>query len=375
MDKAAMKKYILLITYAVLLYLGIAHLDLVLQFLQKWLGILQPVIIGICLAFVLNLFVKLYEEHLLKFLWKNKYLNKYKRLLCIILTLVSILAIFYLLIYFIVPQLVSSIQVLVNSMSGYISNIQQYVTELPEELAFIKNIWDTASMNLNEFVNNFGNILTNALKGMLDFTVNFAGRMFRIGLGFVFAIYILASKEKLIRIGKRMVYAFCQQEIAAHIIAIFQQANRIFSKFVGGQLTEACILGSLCTIGMYLLGFPYALMIGAVIGSTSLIPVLGAYIGVIPSAFILLMEKPSMAFWFIVFIIILQQFEGNVIYPRVVGGAIGLDGLWVLLAITLGGSLGGLFGMLVAVPTMALLYTLMGQLVTWLLRRKKIKID
>ena len=126
---------------------------------------------------------------------------------------------------------------------------------------------------------------------------------------------------------------------------------------------------------MYLLGFPYALMIGAVIGSTSLIPVLGAYIGVIPSAFILLMEKPSMAFWFIVFIIILQQFEGNIIYPRVVGGAIGLDGLWVLLAITLGGSLGGLFGMLVAVPTMALLYTLIGQLVTWLLHCKKIKID
>jgi len=171
---------------------------------------------------------------------------------------------------------------------------------------------------------------------------------------------------------KKLSYAIFKNPVSEKIVEIAKEANVTFSRFIGGQLMEACILGILCFIGMMIIGIPYAPLISCFIGVTSLIPILGAYIGTIPSAFIILMEDPIKALIFVIFIIVLQQIEGDVIYPKVVGNAIGLDGLWVFVAITVGASVGGVMGMLIGVPLMAVIYSLVRQYTNKFLEKKQV---
>ena len=179
----------------------------------------------------------------------------------------------------------------------------------------------------------------------------------------IFAVYMLLSKEKLLLTAKKVFYAHLNKDTADHIVSIFKHANKVFRSFVGGQITEAFILGILCYIGMLIFRMPYAPLISVIMGVSSLVPVIGPIVGTIPSAILILLESPIVALWFVIYIIVLQQVEGNVIYPRVVGSAIGISGFWVLLAVTVGGGLFGVLGILIGVPLMAVIYTLYGEFV------------
>ena len=192
-----------------------------------------------------------------------------------------------------------------------------------------------------------------------------------IVIGLVFSVYILLCREMLARQSKRLIRAFMNDVWYDRVTKVANVSNEIFTKFVTGQLTEALILGGLCFAGMVTLRLEYALLISVLIGVTSLIPIVGAFIGALPSAFILLMINPRDAVVFIVFLVLLQQFEGNIIYPRVVGGTIGLPAIWILLAITVGGGMFGILGMLLSVPATSVIYRLLGDTVRGRLEHKQ----
>lgn len=354
------KKYIIVATYSILLFLGVSNMDKVWQTVQFILGLFTPIIIGLCIAFVLNLLMKLYENRVLKKMGtKHRFLLRYKRLCSMLMTYISVIALLTALLLFIIPQLTKSASTFIVNAPGYIQNFQEWTQELAIKFNLSSDMWDQILNNWEQISAAFTTFLSDSMMNILNFTLNFTSSVFNFFLGVIFSIYMLYSKEKLLGILKKLVYAFVKPPYSHKVIEISSQTNEVFGRFIGGQLTEALILGVLCFIGATLLKIPYAPLISVLMGVTSVLPIVGAYIGTVTSGLIILMEDPFKAFVFVVFILCLQQFEGNIIYPKVVGSAIGLNGFWVFSAIIVGGGLFGVMGILISVPLTALVYTLM----------------
>lgn len=357
------KNYIYISTYIVILFFAILNIKSIIGFLKSTIGILTPFIIGIVIAFVLNILVKLFENRVFKFFDNKKYksVRKLKRPLAIIASLVLIVTAITLLILFVVPQLIDSLKKLMEAMEGlpaYFKEIEELIKPIISSTDVLKPIWDTFMKVWQDVLQVVVQIFTVSLNGIVSTTVTATTIVVKIVIGFVFAIYMLSNKEILILQIKKTLYAYLKKDKVDYIISVGKLTNNTFSRFIAGQLIEAIILGTLCFIGMVIMRMPYPLLIGVIIGATNMLPVIGPFIGCIPSAFIILMVDPTKAFWFIIFIIVLQQVESHLIYPKVVGTSIGLSAIWVLLAITIGGSVGGAVGMLLGVPSMAVIYRL-----------------
>lgn len=353
------KDYIFLSTYIVLLIFFFINIKDIMNFLYKFLGILKPFIWGIVIAFILNIPVKLIEKNL----GNSKFFKGMKRSFSITLTFLFFILAITLFILFVIPQLLSSISTLMNSIPEYLSQFEKFL-----EVNAINNSQSQVMMQniINELLNMWKEILkvTSQIVGtslgyLLDFTLGITYEVINFFLALILAIYMLASKEILISQLKLIIYAFVSKNKADRIIELGKMCNEMFSKFILGQCTEALVIGVLCFIGMIILKMPYALLISVVIGVTALIPVFGAFLGTIPSAFIILIIDPIKALWFIIFIIVLQQLEGNLIYPRVVGSSIGLSALWVMFAMIVGGSLFGIIGMLIGIPIFGVVFKIL----------------
>ena len=261
---------------------------------------------------------------------------------------------------FILPQFITSIEHFVNSLEGYLANIQSWFNTLMADL-HLENSLDLSGLNdlLNKFFTWALSMLTDALPHLLSLTGTIVSVVVTGILALVFSIYMLSGRDNLLRQCRRLVDAYIPKKIAVPLLDIVHLTSDTFSRFVVGQLIEACILGGLCAAGMLFIQADYAPLIGVLIGCTALIPVVGAYVGAIVSALLLLVVSPIKALIFLIFLVILQQVEGNVIYPRVVGTSIGLPGIWVLTAVTVGAGLGGIPGVLLSVPVASVLYTLL----------------
>lgn len=353
------KDYIFLSTYIVLLIFFFINIKDIMNFLYKFLGIIKPFIWGIAIAFILNIPVKLIEKNL----GNSKFFKGMKRSFSITLTFLFFILAITLFILFVIPQLLSSISTLMNSIPEYLSQFEKFL-----EVNAINNSQSQVMMQniINELLNMWKEILkvTSQIVGtslgyLLDFTLGITYGVINFFLSLILAIYMLASKEILISQLKLIIYAFVSKNKADRIIELGKMCNEMFSKFILGQCTEALVIGVLCFIGMIILKMPYALLISVVIGVTALIPVFGAFLGTIPSAFIILIMDPIKALWFIIFIIVLQQLEGNLIYPRVVGSSIGLSALWVMFAMIVGGSLFGIIGMLIGIPIFGVVFKIL----------------
>ena len=353
------KDYIFLSTYIILLIFFFINIKDIMNFLYKFLGILKPFIWGIAIAFILNIPVKLIEKNL----GNSKFFKGMKRSFSITLTFLFFILAITLFILFVIPQLLSSISTLMNSIPEYLSQFEKFL-----EVNAINNSQSQVMMQniINELLNMWKEILkvTSQIVGtslgyLLDFTLGITYGVINFFLALILAIYMLASKEILISQLKLIIYSFVSKNKADRIIELGKICNEMFSKFILGQCTEALVIGVLCFIGMIILKMPYALLISVVIGVTALIPVFGAFLGTIPSAFIILIIDPIKALWFIIFIIVLQQLEGNLIYPRVVGSSIGLSALWVMFAMIVGGSLFGIIGMLIGIPIFGVVFKIL----------------
>ena len=356
-------KYFLL---AAVLVLGIRYFNVLLGGAGDLWSIASPLIAGCAVAYVLNIVMRKLE----KLYFPNsgsRLAKRTRRPVCIVLSLVLIAAVIYLMLRLVVPELIKAFAIIGQSIPVAFREVVDWLAEnldeFPQTGQMLENL-----QNLNVDWNSLWDSVINYLKagigGFLNSTVTLVGSL--VGavvnsvIALIFAIYILASKEKLADQLKRTVRAFVRPCWIERCKRILVTADRTFSSFIVGQVTEAVVLGSLCTAGMLIFRFPYAPMIGAFIGATALIPIVGAYLGAAVGAFMILTQDPLKALLFLIFIIILQQLEGNLIYPKVVGSSIGLPGMWVLAAVTIGGGVLGIPGMLLGVPSAATLYKLLG---------------
>ena len=362
MDKKLFKSILLIITYAVILVMVLARLDVLAGGLGILLSVFKPLIIGFCLAFVLNrpcqFFFRLYSRGLDKISARGA-----ARPLAVLTSYLALIIIVVAVFSFVLPKLVESIQTFVLNLNGYIANAQNSINHLLAYLHLDIEQLDLSKLNttLESILNSALRFLSNLGPQIIEFTTGLVSIVVTGVLALVFSIYMLSGRDKLLAQCRRLLKAYVPAKVAGPISDVVSLTAATFTKFVTGQCIEACILGGLCTIGMLFIQPDYAPLIGVTVGASALIPVAGAYIGAILSAVLLLMVSPLKAFIFVIFLIILQQVEGNVIYPRVVGTSLGLPGIWVLAAVTVGGSLMGVPGILISVPIASVAYTLLRQ--------------
>ncbi len=368
------KKPIWIITYAIILYFIVNHLGTFIGYINSGIKIFTPLIIGGVLAFIINLILRFIEKKLFNKIFSKKLdkVNNIRRPVCVILSYLVFAGIIFIIVKFISPKIQESLSTFTSRVPAYINSITAYFSQIAIDNNIAEDIWTKFLDNFGAVVTNASQFLNSALPKIVDFTKTITSSVFDVFIGLVFSAYMLLSKEKLLFTVKKIIYAHINKETADRIVGAFKHANKVFRSFVGGQITEAFILGILCYIGMIIFRMPYAPLISVIMGVSSLVPVIGPIVGTIPSALLILLESPVVALWFVVYIIVLQQVEGNIIYPRVVGSAIGLSGFWVLLAVTVGGGLFGVMGILLGVPLMAVLYTLYGGFVNKKIAEKDI---
>ena len=325
-------------------------------------GAALPLVIGGAAAYILNLLMSFYERHY--FVKKQSAaIEKSRRPVCMTLSILTLLLIVAGIILLVVPQLMQAVQLLWAEVPGELEKLSQWlkgIEWLPQEM---RNLAD--SINWREKLGSMARVLTSGIgsvAGVLVSTVStvFSGAVTTL-LSVIFTIYLLSGKEKLHSQCHRLMRFVLREKWYNRVCHVLRVVDDCFRRYIVGQCTEALILGALCTLGMLILQFPYATMIGALVAFTALIPVAGAYIGAGVGAFMILTVSPVKALGFLAFILVLQQLEGNLIYPRVVGSSIGLPGIWVLAAVTVGGSLLGILGMLLAVPLAAAGYRLLSE--------------
>lgn len=370
------KQWLLYITYGIVLFLALSNLGKLKNGLFYVLGILSPVILAIAVAFVVNLPLCFFEEKALAWLWKkNKRLAAHKRAISVVVTFVVILLVIALLITFIIPQLGESLKTLADSIPQYLDKAQKFMNEMMDKYNLSDKLWSKVTENWKEIINSASNFMSAAVPQIYNVTVGITGGITTAFMGIILSVYLLVSKEKMVLMVKKVMYAFLPKPFCDRVVYVGKKAKTVFQSFIGGQFTEAFILTVLCVVGLSLMRVPYALLISVLVGITSLVPIVGAWVGVATSCFLLLLVNPIKALWFVIFFIILQQVEGNLIYPRVVGNAIGVSGFWIIIAVTVGGSLFGVLGMLLGVPTISVIYFIGRQYVYKRLAQREIKIE
>lgn len=370
MTKENKKDMIKFIIFAVVLIFVFIHIKEIWNFLGFILKLIMPFILGIVIAFVLNILINLIEKKLLN---KAKMNDKSKRTISLLLSLAIVFTFIVVLLLLIIPQLKNTVELFVDNMPVYEENVKELLDKF--------NIDPEVVTEIEESVKDFGSVAIDFIKNnsehVLEVTLGVASNVISIivntVIALVFAIYLLVQKEKLLSQLNKVLRAYLPLNKVSKIRDIAKLSNRTCANFVSGQCLEAVIIGVLCFIGMLMLGIPYAATISVLIGVTALIPVYGAFIGTIFGAFLIFMVSPIKALIFIIFIIILQQFEGNLIYPKVVGKSVGLPGIWVFVAVTIGASLAGIVGMLISVPIVSILYSIIATDVNYRINAKNSK--
>ena len=360
LSKKTVKRILLIITFTVVLIWAVYNHNMLFGYLGQLYSLVSPFVVGLCMAYVVNVIMRPIERMWLKLLSRRKgdWVEKLKRPICLLLSILLIIGIILAVIFLILPELSKSVSSLVSMIPTYVSEVESW--------------WDTLSGSLNKYGIELPELDFNADK-LVDFlkdggtavinttlsaTTSIVVAIINIVLALAFSIYVLAQKETLKRQSKKVLSKLMKPEQMQKLLDMLDLINRTFTNFITGQLTEAVIIGALCFIGMSIFGMPYAPAISVLVGFTALIPVFGAFIGTAIGAFLILLIQPIQALWFVVFIIVLQQFEGNLIYPKVVGKSVGLPGIWVLVAVTIGGNAMGVVGMLISVPLCSVLYVI-----------------
>ena len=345
-------------TACILIFLGVQNMDVVADAVSWVAGLIMPLILGCAFALILNVPMRFFESHL----WsktKKPVLCKLRRPLAFLISLILIIGILVGVIWLVIPELVDAVKVIAQGAIDLVNKLsamsEAELAELPLGSVLLNIDWDKLLDTLQTWLKNQSGTIVNTAFGTISSLV---GGIFDFFISFVFAIYILFSKDKLKAQAKRLTRVWLPKNFGEWSIHAASVANQNFRNFISGQSLEAVILGVLCMIGMWIFGFPYAPMVGALVGVTALIPVVGGFIGAGVGAFMILTVDPIKAVFFLIYIIVLHQIEGNLIYPRVMGSRVNLPGMWILAAVTVGGGIAGPVGMLLSVPIASTIYVL-----------------
>ena len=370
---AETKKYLKIGLIAAVLVVLVQHFAEIFSFFRMLIGAASPLLMGGVMAYILNILLRQVEK------WyfpnsKKPLVIKTRRIVCILLSILLLLLAVFLVVWVVVPELVSSIKLIGREIPPVVEKLMDWLVRQSSALPELNQMLSSLEINWPDTLRKVANLITSGAGGVINSVVSVVsttiGAVTTFVIGLIFALYLLMNKEKLLRQGDKLMRAYLKPKTHQRIVYLLTTANQTFSAFIVGQCTEAVILGALCTVGMLLFRFPYAAMTGAVVGVTALIPIVGAYIGAAVGAFMIFTQDPFQAVLFLIFLVVLQQLEGNLIYPRVVGTSIGLPGIWVLAAVTIGSGIMGIPGMLLGVPTAATLYKLLGTDVNKRLKQK-----
>lgn len=364
-DKVKIKQICLMILYIAAVVLALIYSERLYKGLKLAIQIMGPFIIGASIAFILNIPMNMIEDCILK-KWRGKSARLLKRPVSILLSVLFVLGILALVIGAIVPQLRITITTLGDKIPPFLDEVilwlENMVMDYPQLAEQIAKL-ERFEFDWNAVTNTVGGFLTNGVGNVVTSTVNMAstliGGVAKAFIACIFAIYVLAQKEKLQNQAQRILNAYAPEKFRRGVLEVVRRLYVNLTNFICGQCLEAVILGTLFIIAMSIFRMPYAVMIGTLIAFTALIPIVGAFIGCAVGAFMILIENPAQALVFVIMFLILQQIEGNLIYPRVVGNSVGLPSMWVLVSVSVGGSLCGVAGMLVFIPLMSTFYSLL----------------
>lgn len=351
--KPEKKKIVQIVIAAILIYLIMRYWEYLIDGVIILLNVLMPLIVGVCIAYVVNIVMNFYEVKLLpKF--------KGRRIVSMIMAYGSILLTAAIVVILVVPELKSCVEVLVDSLPEAFEQLEEFVDNNYNKIEFIIKDFNPEDMDWNKIVNDIITWSQTGFSNTIGAVIGYVSSIFSVivnfVMGLIFSIYILADKERLKGQVWKLMNTYLGTSICDNISYVLKILDKCFHRFIVGQCIEAVILGTLCVVGMLIFRFPYAVMIGILIGCTALIPIAGAYIGGAVGAIMIFTESPFKAFMFVIFLVILQQFEGQVIYPKVVGNSIGLPGIWVFSAVIVGGGLFGIPGILLGIPLVSAAY-------------------
>lgn len=370
LNKETMNKIRNLILFTVVVVIvGINYQKLFLLF-GRLLGMCSPFLMGAAIAFILNVPMRSMEKHIM-----TGRKSKLRRPISLCLTILVVAGVLGLVTFVVVPELLRTLMILQNSIPAFVNEVKDQAEQLfiqyPEIVDYINGIEIDWKQVMEDTVTFLSTGAGTVLSGTLSAAFSIASGVVNFGIGFIFAIYILLQKENLARQMQRLMKAYLPAEMFKKSMEIAVLAEKTFSNFLAGQCLEAVILGMMFFITLSVFRMPYALLIGVLIAFTALIPIFGAFIGCVVGAFLMLMMNPVSALSFVIIFFVLQQVEGNLIYPHVVGNSVGLPSIWVLVAVTLGGSAFGVVGMLVFIPLCSVLYSLLRQAVNERLQKNQ----
>ncbi len=359
-SKENIKKIMLLIVFTILILVGLQRFDQILNVVGVLWQITFPFVLGAAMAFILNVPMNFLER--VFFSRQDGKKARFSRAISLVGALLIVILIIYLVVQVVVPELGKTVVTLARTVERSLPQIQDWAANMFRDNEQIYNWINHLDMNWERMIssaldmvkNGVGNVVTSTV----SVTMGIARALANLAIGFVFACYILLQKEKLSRQCKMVLKAFLPEKTEKYVLHVFELSYRTFSNFVTGQCIEAVILGTMFLVVLTILRFPYALLIGVLIAFTALIPIFGAFIGCVISVLLILIINPVQALIFVIVFLILQQIEGNLIYPHVVGGSVGLPSIWVLVAVTVGGNLLGVAGMLIFIPLTSVMYAL-----------------
>ena len=381
MDKKQMKSIMLLILFTVMLYVGLQNIDVVLGVLGTMIGLVFPFILGGGIAFVLNVPMSFLERNIFGRgrLKNSRRAAKAARPVSLVLALLLVILIIMIAGFVILPELGSTVMGLGKGIETGIRNLQIWIDSTFQNNSAIVEWANSLEIEPQKMVDSIMGVLQNGVNNILSsavtVTVGIANTAMNASIAFVFACYILIQKEKLMVQAKKALFALLPEKTVNYLLHVCSLANNTFSRFVTGQCIEAVILGTMFFVAMTIFRFPYAMLVGVLIAFTALIPIFGAFIGCAISFLLILLVSPVKALLFLILFLVLQQIEGNLIYPHVVGGSVGLPSVWVLVAVTVGGSLMGVAGMLIFIPLVSVLYALFREWMYKSLKKKGVQVE
>ena len=339
-------------------------------------NLFSPFVLGAALAFILNVPMRAIEQRLLKGITKPGS----RRVLALLLTFIAIMLVLAVVVILLIPQIDATAKTFVGELPEFFRRteitIREFLEDHPEVWQWLNENTDFENFNWMAIAQKAaeiaGNSVTTIVNGAFSAVGSVVSVLFDAIIGLVFALYCLGRKEILARQGRRVLYALLPEGVSDEIVRIMRMTNSAFSNFISGQCLEAVILGCLFAVAMAICGMPYIPLVSVLIAVTALVPIVGAFVGCIVGAFFILVDSPMLALWFVVLFLVLQQIEGNLIYPRVVGTSIGLPGMWVLFAVTVGGDTMGVGGMLLMIPLASVVYALMREFTQFRLNSRNI---
>ncbi len=356
------KGHFILITYAILLCFALLNSSYIWGFVNKWFAVLAPFIYGFVIAYLINFPYKFFQDKIFKPLFKNKRNNKK---LINVSAMVSaycvILGIFVFLMLIIVPEIVSSLQQFFFNLPQYITSSSEFVDSIEKRFNIDILTYEQTNKILNTVSGNIDRFTDTLFPSVFNFTKSFTLGIYNFAIGLIISMYLIGSKDKLINQLKLIIYTYIPKNTVNKTYQILRLSHNTFGNFLAGKVLDSLIIGILCFIGMKVLGIPYDLIISTLVGVTNIIPFFGPFIGAVPSILILLLVDPVKALWFTIFILILQQVDGNIIGPKILGNSVGISGLWIMFGVIIGGGLFGFMGMIIGVPVVAVLYTMISE--------------